>query len=201
MRISLFRRRRLRRALTMSIAVLAGTAAAGVAASIPDASGVIHSCYRKNGGNLRVVDPSTGRCLPSEIALSWNQTGPTGPRGSTGSPGPTGPKGTTGPQGPGVKTIAGLVNADGSIEEGSGFTVIHTGTGSYLVDFPSGTWTGGCVYPVLTVQPVSGIQVTTRTAQQGCGNEGGGTTQILLETVGGSPAPTDRGFMFIAAQP
>ena len=77
---------------------LAGTAALG---AIPDSSGVIHGCYQKNVGNLRVVDTSGGAnadsCRPSEIAISWSQTGPQGPAGP---PGPPGPQGATGPQGP-----------------------------------------------------------------------------------------------------
>jgi hypothetical protein len=33
--------------------------------------------------------------------------------------------------------IAGIVNADGSINRGDGFTVRKTGTGAYVVDLPS----------------------------------------------------------------
>lgn len=99
MRFSLFSRRRsLRRALVLGVAVLAGSAAAVIAyASIPDAGGVIHGCYQKNAGSLRVIDPSTDSCRSSEVPLNWNQTGPAG---ATGARGPTGPAGTDGPQGP-----------------------------------------------------------------------------------------------------
>jgi Collagen triple helix repeat (20 copies) len=79
-------------------AVLAGGAAL---ASIPDSSGVIHGCYQKNVGNLRVIDPSAGdSCRPAEIALSWSQTGPQGPPGPQGPTGLQGPKGDTGATGP-----------------------------------------------------------------------------------------------------
>jgi hypothetical protein len=79
-------------------AVLAGGAAL---ASIPDSSGVIHGCYQKNVGNLRVIDPSAGdSCRPSEIAISWSQTGPQGPPGPQGPKGDTGATGATGPAGP-----------------------------------------------------------------------------------------------------
>lgn len=79
--------------------VVVGAIGGGVAfASIPDSSGVINGCYQKNVGNLRVIDPSAGdSCRPSEIPISWNQTGPQGLRGPTG---PQGPKGATGAQGP-----------------------------------------------------------------------------------------------------
>jgi hypothetical protein len=79
----------------------------GVQAAIPDSSGVINGCYQKNVGNLRVIDPSAGdSCRPSEIAISWSQTGPQGlqgpqgPKGDTGATGATGPQGPDGPQGP-----------------------------------------------------------------------------------------------------
>ena len=59
-----------------------------VHAAIPDASGVIHACYRANG-NLRLVDKSS--CTSSETALTWNQTGPQGPAGAPGPQGAPGP--------------------------------------------------------------------------------------------------------------
>jgi hypothetical protein len=56
----------------------------GVAtAAIPDSNdGEIHGCYKKNNGQLRVIDAQAGdTCGPSEVALAWNQVGPTGPTG------------------------------------------------------------------------------------------------------------------------
>jgi hypothetical protein len=53
--------------------------------------GVINGCYKTQNGQLRVIDPASDHCLPSETAISWNQTGTQGP------PGPQGPKGDTGP--------------------------------------------------------------------------------------------------------
>ncbi len=53
-------------------------------ATIPSGNGQIKGCYQKNSGSLRVVD-SAGSCLKSEVALSWNQTGPTGATGPSGS--------------------------------------------------------------------------------------------------------------------
>jgi hypothetical protein len=95
------------------LGVVAGAFLAGGAvalAAIPDSSGVIHGCYQRNVGNLRVIDSGAGdSCRPSEIAISWSQTGPVGPvgpqgpKGDTGATGPQGPKGetgATGPQGP-----------------------------------------------------------------------------------------------------
>jgi hypothetical protein len=60
--------------------------AGGIAyATIPDASGVIHGCYKTNQGTLRVIDTDKGQaCASSETSLDWSQTGPQGPQGPTG---------------------------------------------------------------------------------------------------------------------
>ena len=71
-----------RTAVLALIVALAPAAAAGVAyASIPDSSGVIHGCYKKTRGMLRVIDSATTTCGNDETALTWNQTGPQGPTG------------------------------------------------------------------------------------------------------------------------
>jgi hypothetical protein len=63
--------------------VLAVGAAGGIAyAAIPDSAGVIHGCYQKANGSLRVIDTQAGgKCSSVENPLDWNQTGPAGPRG------------------------------------------------------------------------------------------------------------------------
>src|SRR4029453_13732900 len=104
--------------------VVAAVGGGAALASIPDSSGVINGCYQKNVGNLRVIDSSAGdSCRPSEIAISWSQTGPQGPQGPQGPPGPQGPKGDTGPPGapgpagpagpPGPKGDTGATGATG----------------------------------------------------------------------------------------
>ena len=52
--------------------VLAGTGFA--VAAIPGSDGVIHGCYQKKRGTLRVVKQGK-RCKGSEKALAWNQQG------------------------------------------------------------------------------------------------------------------------------
>jgi Collagen triple helix repeat (20 copies) len=103
-------------------AIVGSVVAGGVAfAAIPDSSGVINGCYQKNVGNLRVIDPSAGdSCRPSEIGISWSQTGPQGPQGPPGPQGPQGlqgPKGDTGATGatgpPGPKGDTGATGATG----------------------------------------------------------------------------------------
>ena len=66
-------------------------------AAVPNSSSVIHACYNKPTGRLRVVD-SSASCRSAERPLTWNQNGPSGPPGppgSTGGPGPSGPPGVT----------------------------------------------------------------------------------------------------------
>lgn len=74
--------------------------AGGVAyATIPDSSGVIHGCYARSGGSLRVIDATVTNCKSTETSLDWNAQGPQGPQGPAGPTGPTGPQGPQGPQG------------------------------------------------------------------------------------------------------
>ena len=94
------RRFTLRRSRWFLVGAVVGVVVVGGAAyaAIPDSNGVIHGCYQKNNGQLKLIDPSTGdTCNPSEIPISWSQTGPQGPAGPAG---PAGPKGDIGPQGP-----------------------------------------------------------------------------------------------------
>ena len=88
-------------ALALALAAVLA-ALGGVAwASIPGPEGIIHGCYQKRGGQLRVIDTAKhGRCGRREDELNWEEVGPPGPRGGTGARGATGPKGATGPTGP-----------------------------------------------------------------------------------------------------
>jgi hypothetical protein len=69
---ALFRRRWL-------VAILAGAlvATGGLAyAAVPDAGGVIHSCYTKSSGAWRVIDTATGQaCKSNEAALDLYSKG------------------------------------------------------------------------------------------------------------------------------
>jgi len=81
-------------------AILIGAALAvtGLAtyASIPAADGVIHGCYKRASGALRVIDDTSGRCDANELPLTWSQSGLPG---SPGPPGPPGPQGAQRPPG------------------------------------------------------------------------------------------------------
>ena len=96
---------RIRRVVLAITAVAVVAIAGGVTYAVADigGGGVINGCYKSQNGQLRLVDPTTDHCLPSETAISWGQTGtqgPTGPAGPQGPTGPQGPAGPTGPQGP-----------------------------------------------------------------------------------------------------
>lgn len=90
--------------LGLAVAMIGG--AVMVVATIPDSSGVIHGCYSRSGGNVRVIDDSVTGCKTGETALAWSvrgpqgPQGPAGPKGDTGATGATGDTGPTGPRGP-----------------------------------------------------------------------------------------------------
>jgi hypothetical protein len=83
--------------------LLGAVVAAGLAgtayATIPGGDGLIHGCYAKSGGTLRVIDASVTNCKSGETALNWNQQGQPGPQGPQGEPGPPGPQGEQGEPG------------------------------------------------------------------------------------------------------
>jgi hypothetical protein len=84
--------RLLRSIKTMLVFLLIGLLMAGgmwavrvAYATIPDAGGVIHTCYDPGNRTLRVIDTEAGEaCRPQDMALSWNQAGPQGPEGPRG---------------------------------------------------------------------------------------------------------------------
>jgi hypothetical protein len=99
-------------ALTCSVGIATG--------AIPDAAGVIHSCYRASNGRLRVIDTHHGAgCRPNETALNFNQMGRPGPAGAAGPKGDTGLTGPAGPGGPkgdpGAKGDAGAKGDPGTM--------------------------------------------------------------------------------------
>ena len=131
----------LSRRLVLAVTVVVALTAAGVAfATIPDSSGVIHGCYTKSGGSLRVIDASVTSCKSGETELDWNVQGPAGPKGDTGPPGPagpTGPAGQTGPQGPQgpagtpATALRAVMTADGTLTDSSGVNTNPSVTGKF----------------------------------------------------------------------
>jgi hypothetical protein len=89
-------KRKLIRPALVGLAIVGALVVGGIAyATIPDAGGVIHGCYKKsspNQGTLRVIDSEKGQtCASAETPLNWSQTGPQGIQGPKGDTGPTGP--------------------------------------------------------------------------------------------------------------
>jgi hypothetical protein len=113
---------------SMKFWLLAAVVTAGLAgtayATIPGGDGVIHGCYTKSGGTLRVVDASVTKCKSTETSLNWAQRGLPGPQGDPGQPGPAGPQGEQGEQGePGAPGgLAGRVRSFAQSDENSVFT-------------------------------------------------------------------------------
>jgi hypothetical protein len=64
--------RRSRRFLAISLAACVLCVIAY--AAIPDTAGVIHGCYKRNNGTLRVIDDAVTQCDNSETPIQWSQT-------------------------------------------------------------------------------------------------------------------------------
>src|ERR1035437_3100703 len=92
---------------------LGGVSYAAVSA-IPGPDGVIHGCYQKHKGSLRVVAKGK-KCSKAELTISWNKQGTPGVQGMPGTQGNAGP---TGPQG--AQGVAGNVGAAGPTWAASG---------------------------------------------------------------------------------
>ena len=71
---------------------------------------MIHGCYQKKKGNLRLV-PAGKRCSKGEKAIAFNQQGRQGPPGTSGTPGTPGTRGTPGVPGAGIPFTLGEVDA------------------------------------------------------------------------------------------
>lgn len=91
------------------VGVLCLVVAGSLAVAAADTDGdVIHACYQKNSGQIRIVDGPED-CRNTEFAVLWNVVGPPGIDGADGEQGPSGfpgadgapgPQGETGPEGP-----------------------------------------------------------------------------------------------------
>ena len=56
-------------------AVLGLPAGFALAADTQESSDLIHGCYQKNSGNLRIVN-GPSECRSGEVPISWNMKGP-----------------------------------------------------------------------------------------------------------------------------
>jgi hypothetical protein len=104
-----------RRTGLVALVVGVGVAVGGIAyASIPDSDGLIHGCYNKTNGALRVIDTSGKGCSAAEKPLNWNQTGPTGAAGLS---------------------LFANIDEDGTLLSGTATGATKIGTGHYIVTF------------------------------------------------------------------
>lgn len=196
------------RSIMLPLALMALTSGAPTTASAE----TLYGCMNKTNGSVRIVAEGVV-CQNSELPVSWSSegvpgpagpTGPEGPAGPAGATGPAGPMGPTGPAGPAgtnVKTISGIVNADGTKNAVTpfGFTSIRLSDGRYQIDFPAGTWTS---FPIITVTPfgVNGARhVPTIIFALGFG-DGSARFEIQMNVVNSPNNSNDNAFMFIAAQ-
>lgn len=86
-------------AAAVALGSVIALAASFAHATIPDSAGVIHGCYQKNFGQLRVIDPVRESCTSSETQIQWNEQGIQGEKGDKGDKGDPGAQGPQGPSG------------------------------------------------------------------------------------------------------
>jgi hypothetical protein len=221
-------RRRIRRVALAITAVVVVAIAGGVTYAVAQigSDGVFHGCYTSANGQLRLIDPATDSCRPSETAVSWSQTGPQGLKGDPGPPGPagpqgpagphgipgphgpagpqgaTGPQGPAGPPGPGTQTISGLVGVRGAALFGKGFTVRRTAVGNYTLTFPAGTWrTFPAPVVVVTPQELVGVSLVANLGTMNVTASGSATIEISLSSTAGPSTRVDGRFAFNASAP
>ena len=169
--------RRTQRTILLSTAAVTLLAVIGFA-SIPGADGVIHGCFKKSGGTLRVIDMSVTTCGRDETLLSWNQTGPQGPQGPQGVPGPQGPAGpagpigATGPAGPeGPAGPAGPAGPQGPAGSSAATFAFTSGTAVIPIGnefthvlskgVPAGNWTVVATANIFSAFPFNGDVIRT----------------------------------------
>jgi hypothetical protein len=132
-------RARSRKALGFSTIILGLTGIVAFA-SIPGGDGVIHGCYAKSGGAMRIIDGSVTQCKSGETSLNFNQTGSQGIQGVQGPIGPAGPQGLQGTQGlTGATGETGPAGAAGTSEVWAtqGLTTpqtVNVPAGSYVIN-------------------------------------------------------------------
>src|SRR3981081_1997704 len=86
------------RRATIAVFIALGGGAYAAVSSIPGPDGLIHGCYGKQKGNLRVVRVG-GKGGKDEKAIAFNQLGRRGLSGAQGVPGTPGTPGTPGVKG------------------------------------------------------------------------------------------------------
>ncbi len=92
--------------------------------------------------------------------------------------------------------LGGLVNGDGSILQGSGFTISHPADGEYQVSFPSGTLSNANCPPLATAMVFSGIVRHPQITGRSCSGLGAGS--FTIRTLDNDGVAHDTPFVFMA---
>jgi len=105
-----------------------------------------------------------------------------------------------GPAGTGVKTVAGIINSDGTRNgvTPNGFTAVRLELGRYQIDFPPGTWQ---TFPVMTVTAFGVNGAYGNAIVSSALGFGDGSARFVIDITVSNTSNTyfDNAIMFIAA--
>jgi hypothetical protein len=135
-------------------------------ATIPDAEGVIHACYSRSQGTIRIIDDSVTNCKQGETSLAWNVKGEPGPPGAPGLPGPKGDTGDSQVFTVGVS----LRDTEKSLTVPDLGTVV-----AECHEFPSAGLTGAMPFDVTTIDYDGTPHTTTNSTSWNSGDPYSGT--------------------------
>ena len=92
--------------------------------------------------------------------------------------------------------LGGVINGDGSISQGSGFSVSHPSDGEYQVSFPSGTLSNANCPPLVTAVVFAGIVRHPQLSGRSCSGLGAGS--FTIKTLDNDGVAHDTPFLFMA---
>ena len=140
-----------RKLVALAAALVALVAGSFAFAGIPDVGGVVHTCYVKTDGKLRVIDSAAGQtCKSTENALDIDQKGPKGDPGPQGMPGVSGltRMAAVSPMDSGSPKQVSVACPAGKVQVGGGASIL-SGTGTSPIalttSFPSAVGTEGWI--------------------------------------------------------
>lgn len=177
-------------ALAVGLLALVVALAGAAWAAIPGPEGIIHGCYNKHTGALRVIDTAAhGKCKRGESELNWMEVGPPGPRGGGG---PRGVTGKTGPEGP--KGAAGGLSNAYTASESTTVPLSSTEPAKVLtLELPAGDYAVTASVEIANEDTKPGTEAATCTLKKASSTTGEATavaTVPFLEHVEGGEAQT-----------